>query len=334
VKTPFLSITIPTYNRALRLEQCLLMLLSRIAELSVDSPLIEVQVVDNASSDETAAVARKYADRFSHFNYTRNESNLGIDGNIHRCTQIAKGRWVQLLSDDDILLPGALSTIVDRLIQHDDADFLFLNVVSFTDSLPKPNEYLPRIQVKQDLVCSDQNLMMETCHIWLTFLSSFVFRRDAWNRSPSLESYIGSDIYLSYALVDLLSNAKKTIVVAQPLVAARAHFSGSYRIFYAFGYHWTELLTCHAPLKGFNYERMRLVLMYTVRNDLLLRVVHYRINGCELTKEDRNNVFHSVQRGTWLEFILWIAVTTPQKLFNVIIAILRKTRNMLKYIIS
>lgn len=330
----FLSITIPTYNRAPRLEQCLLMLVSRIAELHVDSPLIEVQVVDNASSDETAAVARKYAERFRNFHYTRNESNLGIDGNIHRCTQIAQGRWVQLLSDDDILLPGALSTIVDRLIQHDDADFLFLNVISFTDSLPQPNEYLPRIKVKQDLVFSDQNLLVETCHIWLTFLSSFVFRRDAWNRSPSIGSYIGSDIYLSYALVDLLSNAKKTVVVAQPLVAARAHFSGSYRIFYAFGYHWTELLTCHAPLNGFDYERMQSVLKYTVRQDLLLRVVRYRIDGSKLTKEDRNNVFHSVQRGTWLGFMLWIAVTTPQKLINLTIKILRKSRNIFRYITS
>lgn len=308
------------------------MLVSRIAELPADHPLIEVQVVDNASTDETAAVARKYADLFSHFRYVRNDRNLGIDGNIHRCTQMAQGRWVQLLSDDDLLLPGALSIIIDRLIQHDDADFLFLNVISFTDRLPQPAEYSPRIQVQEDVICSDQNLMVEICHIWLTFLSSFVFRREAWNRPTALESYIGSDIYLSYALVDLLSKAQKTVVVAQPLVAARAHFSGSYRIFYAFGYQWTELLTCHAPSNGFNSDRMRSVLSYTVRQDLFLRVVRYRADGCGLTKEDRHNIFHGVQRTTWLAFMLWIAAAAPQTLVDITIKILRKSRDVMRRI--
>ena len=308
------------------------MVAARIAELPADHLPIEVLVVDNASTDETAAVAAKHAGRFSLFRYERNDRNLGIDGNIHRCTQMARGCWVQLLSDDDLLIPGALLTIMSRLFQHVDADFLFLNVISFTDELPQPTEYLPRLQLKEDVVCSDLNLIVETCHIWLTFLSSFVLRKEAWNRSAALESYIGTDIYLSYALLDLISKAQKTVVVAQPLIAARAHFSGSYRIFYAFGYQWTELLIRHAPSIGFDARRMRSVLRRTVRQDLLMRVIRYRVEGNKLTVEDQQNILHSVQGFSSVAFMLWIAATTPQTLVNAAVRTLRKVRNTLRSI--
>ena len=326
----FLSITIPTYNRAPRLQQCLTMIAARIAELPRDHQPIEVLVVDNASTDDTEAVAAQQSNLFSKFRYERNESNLGIDGNIHRCSQLARGRWVQLLSDDDLLLPGALVTVINRLLRHEDADFVFLNVISFTDKLPQPPEYEPRIPVREDLIFTDPNQMVETCHIWLTFLSSFVFRRDAWNRSPALTSFVGTDIYLSYALLDLLSKAQKSVVVAQPLVAARAHFSGSYRIFYAFGHQWTELLTRYAPAIGFNARRMDAVLRRTVRQDLLIRVVRYRVEGNRLSPDERTNVFHSVRGPSLTAIMLWIAVETPQALVNAFVEVLRSARRALR----
>ena len=327
---PFLSITIPTYNRAARLDHCLSMVAARIAELPADHPPIEVLVVDNASTDDTAAVAAKQAGRFSQFRYERNERNLGIDGNIHRCSQLAQGYWIQLLSDDDLMVPSALTIIMERLRQYDDADFLFLNVISFTDELPLPNDYVPRLQIKEDVICKDGNKLIETCHIWLTFLTSFVFRREAWNRSAALESHIGTDIYLSYALVDLLSKANKSVVVAQPLVAARAHFSGSYRIFYAFGHQWTELLIRYAPSIGFDARRMRSVLLRTVREDLLLRVIYYRAKGKNLTPEERVSIFHSVQGLSWPAVLLWIAAATPQTLVNAAVTALRQARRALR----
>jgi abequosyltransferase len=172
------------------------MIAARIDELPADHPPIEVLVVDNASTDETAAVAARLSALFSQFRYERNESNLGIDGNIHRCSQLATGRWVQLFSDDDLMVQGALVTVIDRLRRHDeDTDFLFLNVISLTDKLPPPSQYQPRIPVREDVVCKDANQMVETCHIWLTFLSSFVFSREAWNRSTTLASYVGSRLW-------------------------------------------------------------------------------------------------------------------------------------------
>jgi abequosyltransferase len=326
---PLLSITIPTFNRAARLRQCLAMVAERIDELDVPRPDIEVLVVDNASTDETASVAEAGGAAFDRFRYVRNDSNLGIDGNIHRCSQLATGAWVEFLSDDDVLLPGALRHLLDTLRTHENADFVFLNVISFVDDLPSEEAFRPRILLEADLVCTDQNRIVETCGIWLTFLSSFVFRREAWNASTALTSYIGTDIYLSYALFDLLSRARESVVLARPLVAARAHFSGSYRIFYAFGYQWPELLVTHAPAIGFDIARMRAVLRQSIRGDLLMRVLSYRVKQAELRMEDRGHVYNSMRGLSRATALLWLAVCTPRWLLLSLFTVAKSTRRLL-----
>jgi abequosyltransferase len=323
---PLLSITIPTYNRAPRLSQCLEMLRERIAELPEPRPAIEVLVIDNASTDDTAAVAARGGQVFEKFRYVRNERNLGIDGNIHRCTQLARGEWIQMLSDDDLLLPGALVHVFATLQTHTAADFVFLNVLSFVNELPPPGQRIPRIPLAADLVCTDPSVVVETCRIWMTFLSSFVVRRSAWNRSQALERYIGTDIYLTYALFDLLSGARESVILARPLVAARGHFSGSYRIFYAFGYQWTEVLLRHAPSIGFDAARMRAVLRKTVREDLTGRVLVYRMDSTRLNDKERANVRHAMVGLSKASTGLWLAMNAPLWLLRAV----RSTRRALR----
>lgn len=310
---PLLTIAIPTYNRAPRLGQCLSMLAERMSELPALRPAIEVLVIDNASSDDTGAVAAAQAPAFEDFRYVRNQTNLGIDGNIHRCSQLASGSWVQLLSDDDLLLPGALVRVVETINSHPAADFVFLNMIAFREDLPPPSAWVPRIAIARDLICVDQNRLVETAGVWLTFLSSFVFRRDAWNRSTRLESYIGTDIYLSFALFDLLSQARESVVLAEPLVASRAHFSGNYRIFRAFGREWSRLLLARAPAIGFDRSRMRLLLRRTIRSDLLERVVYYRLDNGSLGTEDRENIACALAAGpSPVTVLLWLSMRLPR----------------------
>lgn len=322
-RAPTLSIAIPTFNRAERLQQSLKLLAERLSEIGPISADIEVLVVDNASTDRTSEVAKMGHTLFKRFRYERNDSNLGIDGNIHRCSQLATGEWVQFLSDDDILLPGAIQSVLGTIKKRCEADFIFLNVISFVDNLPPPEEWRARIPLIEDLVCTDQNCLIETCHIWLTFLTSFVFRREAWNRSKRLESYIGTDIYLSYALLDLLKGASESVVLANPAVAARAHFSGNYRIFYAFGRQWTDLLMHHAPMVGFDIKRMRHVLRKTILSDLLYRVVMYRIKQGKISNTEQQHVLHAIQGFASADIALWLAIKTPVIALNMIAQCLR-----------
>lgn len=112
---PYLSIVIPTYRRP------------DFLKLALDSALnqkktgvsYEVVVVDNephggAASQTEAVIAQFHAPNLL---YYRNTENLGIAGNWNRCAQLARGRWVAYLHDDDLLLPDYVERM-SRLLQR------------------------------------------------------------------------------------------------------------------------------------------------------------------------------------------------------------------------
>src|SRR5262249_43627784 len=72
---PLLSICIPTYNRSHFLKECLRSLFAQ----TFDHSAVEVIVSDNASTDDTPNVVRKYAERYPIVKYVRNETNIGAD---------------------------------------------------------------------------------------------------------------------------------------------------------------------------------------------------------------------------------------------------------------
>ena len=83
----FLSICIPTYNRAQEVFKCV------CAWLDFEIPWIEVIVSDNASDDDTEQVLASVGDR--RFKYFRNKQNTGYN-NIFQCITYATGEYILL----------------------------------------------------------------------------------------------------------------------------------------------------------------------------------------------------------------------------------------------
>lgn len=109
-----LSICIPTYNRARYLRELLPAILDR-----VDVGEVEVVVSDNASTDDTAEYLRtiKHPD----LRWWTNEENIGGDRNFLKCVAEARGEYVWLFGDDDIMPAGAVGRVVDFLGRHNPA---------------------------------------------------------------------------------------------------------------------------------------------------------------------------------------------------------------------
>lgn len=97
---PVLSIVIPTYRRYDLLVEAVR---SAIAQ-DADAPF-EVVVVDDdpASEDWRRLIADVSAVRAANFRYLRNTQNLGMYGNINRAAESARGEWVSILHDDDLI---------------------------------------------------------------------------------------------------------------------------------------------------------------------------------------------------------------------------------------
>ncbi len=111
--SPFLSICIPTCNRAPFLAECLQSVyLSLVAAESQD---VEIVISDNASTDYTAAVIEEFRKRYARVVYSRNDSNLGFPGNFLRLADLASGRYHWYLGDDDLITPDAIATTLAAL---------------------------------------------------------------------------------------------------------------------------------------------------------------------------------------------------------------------------
>lgn len=103
---PELSIMIPTYGRATYLEKAIDSAISQKSKKCT----YEVVVVSNDPNDAMEHLIAKYGNTENLFIY-RNEQNLGMVGNSNRCVDLARGKYVAFLHDDDYLLENYLETI-------------------------------------------------------------------------------------------------------------------------------------------------------------------------------------------------------------------------------
>jgi len=122
--TPLLSICVPTYNRANRLRLMLQAALPQVAEYA---DKVELWVSDNASADETRQVVEE-ARALGPLNYSRNETNVGLVSNVIKlATELARGEFVWVLGDDDLLRPGALGRVLKSLEANRGLDLMYVN---------------------------------------------------------------------------------------------------------------------------------------------------------------------------------------------------------------
>lgn len=102
---PEVSALVVLYNRAELTLRCL----RALAEIR--SPPVEVVLVDNASSDETA----RLLDRIDGVTILHNQKNLGFLRATNQAAAVARGRVLLLLNNDAELLPGSLAAALQTL---------------------------------------------------------------------------------------------------------------------------------------------------------------------------------------------------------------------------
>jgi glycosyltransferase involved in cell wall biosynthesis len=109
---PLVSVVIPAFNAAAFVAQAIESVLGQ------DYRHLEVVVVDDGSSDSTAAVASRYP-----ITCVR-QSNQGQAAARNAGVAAAQGRMVAFLDADDVWMPTKLSTQVAYLMAHGEAGYV------------------------------------------------------------------------------------------------------------------------------------------------------------------------------------------------------------------
>ena len=119
--SPYVTILIPTYNHAQCIERAI------HSSLMQDYPALEVVVCDDASTDETGAIAIRWI-HDPRFRYVHRPVNLGRVANYRLAVEHdASGQWVLVLDGDDYLTdPSFVTSAMRALFEHADANPLFV----------------------------------------------------------------------------------------------------------------------------------------------------------------------------------------------------------------
>jgi glycosyltransferase involved in cell wall biosynthesis len=107
--SPLVSIGIPTYSRAAKLERAV------DSVLSQTYANLEVVISDNASDDGTEALCRALCAREPRVRYLRSPVNRGPTANFNTVIDELRGDYAMLLSDDDWLDPDYVETCLFEL---------------------------------------------------------------------------------------------------------------------------------------------------------------------------------------------------------------------------
>ncbi|MFM1756571.1 MAG: hypothetical protein RL621_1537, partial [Bacteroidota bacterium] len=94
-----LTIAIPTWNRVNFLERNLRNITSIVASGQISE--IEILIVDNASSDNTAEVVTNFQKSYDFVKYVRNDENIGPIANFLKAIRLVETKYLHLLGDDD-----------------------------------------------------------------------------------------------------------------------------------------------------------------------------------------------------------------------------------------
>ena len=249
-----LTIAIPTYNRSLYLDQ----LLSELSEQCTNRSSIAIIVSDNASTDNTEQVVERAIERGLPLSYTKNSSNLGADGNILQCFELATGKYVWIIGDDDVLVPGCINKVMAYL-ESKEYDLIYVNSIAF-EGIHKPNLTSKNERAEE---IDDVHVFVKRVSVFLTFISGNIINKNRILQSGPIDftPLIGTNLVQMGWIYTALNGYMRGLYIREKLVGMRTDNTGDYKLIQVFGPNLNEVTKkwLHNPRLG------RLIINGTLR---------------------------------------------------------------------
>jgi abequosyltransferase len=207
-----LSICIATFRRAAYIGETLENILGQVGHH------VEVVVVDGASPDDTQDVVRRIQARYPQLIYYREDTNEGVDRDFDKAVGYARGDYCWLMSDDDLLAPGAIERVLSSLRQE--PDLVIVNAQVRTSDLAvvlQPN----RLRMHEDrrYGAGEEDALFAATIDYLSFIGAVVIRRSLW-LARDRETYFGS-LFIHVGVIFQPPAISNALVIAEPLVIIR-----------------------------------------------------------------------------------------------------------------
>jgi abequosyltransferase len=228
-----LSICIATYRRAEFIGQTLDSILPQLPEG------VELIVVDGASPDDTPRILAPYVARCPRLRYMREETNSGIDRDYDKAVSYARGEYCWLMTDDDLMVEGAVQQVLGRL---GDVDLVVVNAeVRNKDLSTVLRPILLRVAEDRSYDDPTGERVFADVAEYLSFIGGVVVRR-AWWLEREREPYYGT-LFVHIGALFQAPAVRRVHVIAQPLLVIRfGNAMWSSRSFEIWMFKWPALV--------------------------------------------------------------------------------------------
>lgn len=183
---PLVTLGVPVYNAGRYLARALDSLLGQTLQD------FEIIISDNASTDDTGAIGRAYAQRDPRIRYMRQTENIGAPRNWNVLVPEARGRFFKWASGNDWCAPVFLERCVEPMLS-DDGIVLAYGQTQLIGEDDRPIRIYDRDQPIADARPSDR--FVRVCRqLGLNNLQSGLFRLDVLRRTGLDRLYPGGDL--------------------------------------------------------------------------------------------------------------------------------------------
>jgi glycosyltransferase involved in cell wall biosynthesis len=229
-RTVGVSVLIPTFNHGRFLRESLGSVFSQNV---TNFEIIEIIVIDDGSTDETAEILRSVSDaRVKVFRIPHG----GIANARNRALREASGEFIAFLDSDDRWRPEKLAKQASILLSEPDVGAVFSDFIRFTDKGPLANAFSfyrglstiatrPSSNALGRVILGDPFCELISLEVWPVGLQAMLFRRSQLEGLEFPRSLpICSDVYFSMRVY----GRTRVAYVPEILTEVRRHGSNSH----------------------------------------------------------------------------------------------------------
>lgn len=180
-----LAIVIPTYNRADFLDYNLKNHLPILEEHN-----IQIFISDNASTDNTEDIVKKWMKEYTFLFYSKNEINIGPDANFEKALKLPNTNYVWLLGDTSFFNKIEFNLLLNK-IDNNSFDMIVTNSEN-------------RVKGIETTIFTNHNDLLTTLGWHMTQISSLIFSKELLSKA-NFSRYYNSNFIQTGVIFEYLS---------------------------------------------------------------------------------------------------------------------------------
>jgi len=169
-----ISIIVPVYNTSQYLDRCIKSLINQTQKI------FEIIIINDASTDDSLSICRKYADKYDNIKIYNLKNNIGLGAVRNYGVKLAKGEYIAFVDSDDYVHSNMYSILVN-LSKYNKSDITMCKYETVFDNEKIVDNHIEEKNSKYRILTNHKIMLKEYLLLKIdTFAWNKVFRRKFW----------------------------------------------------------------------------------------------------------------------------------------------------------